>query len=36
MKKAELWNIYPEFYQQSLFVCKNKINDTIRKNFNKF
>ena len=44
MKKAEFWNIFPEFLtkkiksdnQQGLFVLKNKINDTILKNFNKF
>ena len=43
MKKAEFWNIYPEFWpkklnqnnKQGLFVLKSKIHDTILKNFNK-
>ena len=44
MKKAEFWNIYPEFWpnklnqnnQQCLFVFKSKVNNTILKNLNKF
>ena len=37
MKKAEFWNIWPKKLnqnkQQSLFVFKNEINDTILKIF---
>ena len=45
MKKAEFWNIYPDFFlpkiihqnnQQCWFVFKNKIIDTIYKDFNTF
>ena len=44
MKKAKIWNVYPDFWpkklnqnnQQCLLVFKNKIDDTILKNYNKF
>ena len=44
MKKAKFWNVYPDFLtkklnqnnQKCLFVFKNKIIDTILKNYNKF
>ena len=44
MKKAKFWKVYLDFLtqkiksnnQQCLFVFKNKINETILKNYNKF